>query len=157
KPVSDVARLRAELRGEIRALKTAVAKPAAPDVASQLAAMRAALEKLAPNAKQIDEVDAFLRQRGIEGEVAEAIGQMLRGSTDEAPIADRFREALADFVRVASWPLATEARKVIALVGPSGVGKTTTVAKLAAHAKMDGKSVTLVACDTFRVGAIDAI
>jgi flagellar biosynthesis protein FlhF len=41
---------------------------------------------------------------------------------------------------------------MIALVGPSGVGKTTTAAKLAAKARMAGKSVTLVACDTYRVG-----
>src|SRR5262245_44769725 len=37
RPLTDVTKLRAELRGEIRALKSAVCRPQAPDVASQLA------------------------------------------------------------------------------------------------------------------------
>jgi flagellar biosynthesis protein FlhF len=44
---------------------------------------------------------------------------------------------------------------VIALVGPTGVGKTTTIAKLAANAKLlDHRTVSLISADTFRVGAI---
>jgi flagellar biosynthesis protein FlhF len=43
----------------------------------------------------------------------------------------------------------------VALVGPTGAGKTTTLAKLAARAKLDGKTATLVTCDTFRVGGIE--
>jgi flagellar biosynthesis protein FlhF len=35
------------------------------------------------------------------------------------------------------------------------VGKTTTLAKLATRAKMEKKSVTLVTCDTFRVGGVE--
>lgn len=48
--------------------------------------------------------------------------------------------------------------KVVALVGPTGVGKTTTLAKLAAHfALTEGKRVALVTIDTFRVGAVDQL
>ena len=44
---------------------------------------------------------------------------------------------------------------VIALLGPTGVGKTTTVAKLAARAAMDfgSEDIALVTTDTFRIGA----
>ncbi len=44
---------------------------------------------------------------------------------------------------------------VIALLGPTGVGKTTTVAKLAARAAMDfgAEDIALVTTDTFRIGA----
>ncbi|MGL5291977.1 MAG: flagellar biosynthesis protein FlhF [Vibrionaceae bacterium] len=44
---------------------------------------------------------------------------------------------------------------VIALLGPTGVGKTTTIAKLAARAAMDfgADDVALVTTDTFRIGA----
>lgn len=48
--------------------------------------------------------------------------------------------------------------RVVAFVGPTGVGKTTTVAKLAAHfALREGKRVALVTIDTFRVGAVDQL
>jgi flagellar biosynthesis protein FlhF len=47
---------------------------------------------------------------------------------------------------------------VIALVGPTGVGKTTTIAKLATKFKLQqGRSVALITADTFRVAAVDQL
>ena len=47
-------------------------------------------------------------------------------------------------------------KRVIALCGPTGVGKTTTIAKLAAHAALlDRKSVAIVTLDGFRIGGED--
>ncbi|WP_336045846.1 signal recognition particle-docking protein FtsY [Solibacillus ferritrahens] len=46
---------------------------------------------------------------------------------------------------------------VILFVGVNGVGKTTTIGKLAHRLKSDGKSVMLAAGDTFRAGAIDQL
>ncbi len=46
----------------------------------------------------------------------------------------------------------------VALVGPTGVGKTTTVAKLAATYKLrQGRKVGLVTCDTYRIAAVDQL
>lgn len=50
------------------------------------------------------------------------------------------------------WPLA-----VILIVGVNGSGKTTSIAKLAKHLKRQGRSVMLVAGDTFRAAAIDQL
>lgn len=46
---------------------------------------------------------------------------------------------------------------VIMVVGVNGVGKTTTIGKLAHHYKAGGKKVVLGAADTFRAGAIDQL
>ena len=46
---------------------------------------------------------------------------------------------------------------VIMVVGVNGVGKTTTIGKLAAQFKKEGKSVVLGAADTFRAAAIDQL
>lgn len=46
---------------------------------------------------------------------------------------------------------------VILLVGVNGVGKTTTIGKLAHKMKQEGKSVVLAAGDTFRAGAIEQL
>jgi flagellar biosynthesis protein FlhF len=49
-------------------------------------------------------------------------------------------------------------RRVIALVGPTGVGKTTTVAKLAANFKLvNGLRVGLVTVDTYRIAAVEQL
>ncbi len=48
--------------------------------------------------------------------------------------------------------------KVIAFIGPTGVGKTTTIAKLAANFKLrEGKSVGLITIDTYRIAAVDQL
>lgn len=46
---------------------------------------------------------------------------------------------------------------VILVVGVNGVGKTTTIAKLAYKYKMEGKKVMLIAGDTFRAGAVEQL
>ena len=43
------------------------------------------------------------------------------------------------------------------IVGVNGVGKTTTIGKLATHFSSDGKKVVIAACDTFRAAAIEQI
>jgi flagellar biosynthesis protein FlhF len=49
-------------------------------------------------------------------------------------------------------------RRVVALVGPTGVGKTTTVAKLAANFKLaQGVRVGLVTVDTYRIAAVEQL
>lgn len=48
--------------------------------------------------------------------------------------------------------------KIIAFVGPTGVGKTTTLAKLATKAKlMRGKKVAIISADTFRIAAVEQL
>ncbi len=52
---------------------------------------------------------------------------------------------------------AKEGPTVILFVGVNGVGKTTTIGKLASKLKNSGKSVLMVAGDTFRAGAVEQI
>lgn len=49
------------------------------------------------------------------------------------------------------------APSVILVIGVNGVGKTTSIGKLAAHYKAQGKKVLLAAADTFRAAAIDQL
>ena len=50
-----------------------------------------------------------------------------------------------------------EGPTVVLFVGVNGVGKTTTIGKIASKLKRDGKKVMLVAGDTFRAGAIEQL
>lgn len=74
-------------------------------------------------------------------------------------LAKALRIAVAQSLSVAP-PIAglPGARRVVALVGPTGVGKTTTVAKLAANAKLSlGLRVGLVTVDTYRIAAVEQL
>ena len=62
--------------------------------------------------------------------------------------------------RMTEAPARKAGRKgyVVSLVGPTGVGKTTTVAKLASIGKLvRGEKVALITADTYRIGAIDQL
>ncbi len=77
-----------------------------------------------------------------------------RGSADLASvlrdeIAEILRDGLDDDLRAADSGLT-----VYLIVGVNGVGKTTSVAKLAHHLIGEGKSVMVAAADTFRAGAV---
>ncbi|WP_184311029.1 flagellar biosynthesis protein FlhF [Anaerosolibacter carboniphilus] len=53
---------------------------------------------------------------------------------------------------------AKDQQKIIVLIGPTGVGKTTTLAKLAAKLSINGrKSVGVITADTYRIAAVDQL
>jgi flagellar biosynthesis protein FlhF len=70
---------------------------------------------------------------------------------------DAVEAQMANDIRVADplWHSRSEGRQVAVFVGPTGVGKTTTVAKVAAFAKTVGhKRVGIIAADAYRFGAV---
>ncbi|WP_251358663.1 signal recognition particle-docking protein FtsY [Kangiella sp. TOML190] len=71
---------------------------------------------------------------------------------------DRLRELLFEIVAPCSAPLEiTQKPFVILMVGVNGVGKTTTIGKLAKKFQNEGKSVMLAAGDTFRAAAVEQL
>lgn len=78
--------------------------------------------------------------------------------------ADGLREALREEVRrivagegAADLAAAPGPPTVYLMVGVNGVGKTTSVAKLAHHLRREGRSVMVAAADTFRAGAVEQL
>ena len=72
----------------------------------------------------------------------------------------RFERYLAGMIRSAPGISISEGRKptVVMLIGPTGVGKTTTIAKIASHfSLMEHRRVAIVTADTYRLGATDQI
>ena len=65
---------------------------------------------------------------------------------------------LTEFLEVGETALHLETRPSVALfIGVNGVGKTTTIGKLSAHLKGEGKRVLMAAADTFRAAAADQL
>ncbi len=77
---------------------------------------------------------------------------------DDAALMDKLSEKLESFFMF-SGPIETNNfSKVIFFVGPTGVGKTTTIAKIAAFFTLNmKKKVTLVSIDTFRIAAVEQL
>jgi flagellar biosynthesis protein FlhF len=77
----------------------------------------------------------------------------------EQTIKGRLGETLGRLIKFAgTLKLKKNSPRIIALVGPTGVGKTTTTAKLAAmYALNRGNKVALITMDIFRVGAVEQL
>ena len=84
------------------------------------------------------------------------VSQKMLGRADE--VKDALRDILAEKLDVGdpSMDLSTQP-SVVLIIGVNGVGKTTSIGKLAARYKSEGKKVLLCAGDTFRAAAADQL
>lgn len=84
------------------------------------------------------------------------VSQKLLGRADE--VKDALRDILAEKLDVGdpSMDLSTQP-SVVLIIGVNGVGKTTSIGKLANRLKAEGKKVLLCAADTFRAAAADQL
>ncbi len=112
-----------------------------------------------------DPVVQLLRSRGINQQVAELVSRFTRDSSGASAASSRFdlntvlTDALAKLFTVSN-PLAArpERQKRICLIGPTGVGKTTTIAKLAAgYLNTFPGKVALITIDTYRIAAVEQL
>ena len=81
-----------------------------------------------------------------------------RGLSTTQEAKDCLKEILKDMLNVGSTELnLSTSPAVILVIGVNGVGKTTTIGKIATQLGKQGKQVTLVAGDTFRAAAADQL
>jgi flagellar biosynthesis protein FlhF len=172
--LSEMDSIRVEVRNEVRALRSMIARTQVAQSSSEDRALEATRRELEAELAELAELIGDLRSEherdipaqlkrllasaGIEGNTARMLARRVRERGDGRAVPESFRAALLESLRVGAWPLESRERSLVALVGPTGVGKTTTAAKLAAHARLDlGKSVALIGCDGFRVGAVEQL
>lgn len=111
-----------------------------------------------------DELEEILIQSDVGAETALKLVEDLRGLVKARKIGDpaELKPLLKELVRGVLGqepaPMADGGDPTVVLVvGVNGVGKTTTIGKLAHNLRQDGKKVILAAADTFRAAAIDQL
>ena len=80
-----------------------------------------------------------------------------RGITDPSMIYGLLAEVITEMLQGGQALQMNTKPSVILVIGVNGVGKTTTIGKMAARFVKEGKRVTLAAADTFRAAAIDQL
>lgn len=109
-----------------------------------------------------DELEMALISSDIGAETVEKLMDDLRDVIDEkrirntAEVKDELKSLMVDILDENSVP-EYEYPLVLLVAGVNGVGKTTAIGKLAKKFKNEGKSVTIVAADTFRAAAADQL
>lgn len=142
---------------------TAVANPA------RMASTAAPIAPTRKRAPALERARALLMEQEFDAELAERItldaARRFEGQPD--PSDESVRAALLERIAAILPSDLGDAFEVepgkhgprrIALIGPTGVGKTTTLAKIAAHLKLKrGLRVGIVAADTYRIAAVDQL
>lgn len=115
----------------------------------------------APGADTVDRLTESLMRHGVPGHVAE---RLLSGAakaqvrtTDPIVSLAAALDTVFAFAPMALPEAARRGGRPIMLVGPPAIGKTVTVAKLAARAVLARKPLLLVTMDTRRAGAVDQL
>jgi len=113
----------------------------------------------------LDELETCLITADVGIATATELVERLRARTARREFADvgallaALRSELVERLRTVEKPLHVEGHKpfVLLMVGVNGVGKTTTIGKLAHRYKREGRNVVLAAGDTFRAAAVEQL
>ena len=124
------------------------------------------LGKKAIDDELLEEIETQLLVADIGVDATSDIIDELTDKVERKQLADSgalygaLQDSLKDILRKVEQPLAIDGSAkpyIILVVGVNGVGKTTTIGKLAHRFKAEGKSVMLAAGDTFRAAAIEQL
>ena len=159
---------------EVRALRESFGSlderlgPSAPELRADLAQIRTLLASLVgegkltpdPQGASAQRLFYFLLSRGIDESLARSLVQRVVARIDSGALGDldRLKLNLAAEMRadLARAERGAPPARVQMFVGPSGVGKTTTIAKLAARAARSAPgSVLIVTTDAYRIAAVE--
>lgn len=117
-----------------------------------------------PDEETIDELEEVLISSDIGMQTTMNITDELRSRirADYLNTAEEFKDALQEIItgmldKGDDLKLSDSTPLIIMCIGVNGVGKTTSIAKLAYKFKIEGKSVLLIAADTFRAAAAEQI
>ena len=118
--------------------------------------IRASLSKLLVAEPDWGELEASL----LAADTGVPTARALLAAVRAAPAGDAvgvLRSAVIELLQEDAAAEPTNDAAIILLVGVNGAGKTTSAAKLAAHARVAGATPLLVAADTFRAAAIEQL
>lgn len=115
--------------------------------------------------KELLEFRVVLRDNDYDDKDCDEMLSTVKNSISRDDLKDKYKiqKSLKDLVRskiVTSGPIQINAgkKKVLMFVGPTGVGKTTSLAKLGANfALRDGRKVAFVTIDTYRIAATEQL
>jgi flagellar biosynthesis protein FlhF len=181
-PIEEIQKVAERFEARAREKRTPApgTPPAAPE-RTNIAALTTEMEDMRGTLHTIAEHLKYSRMPALPDFLQRAYVTLVQHDVDEQLAADVVQEVYAHFPKeqlgnkqlmetellsamkekfATAVPSKRGKRKsrVVALIGPTGVGKTTTIAKLAALSKLiDHQDVGLISTDTYRIGAIEQL
>ncbi len=153
-----------ELKAQVSDL-TQLVEGVVKTMAEKQATDQTATEETAEKVTEVEQsVIAKLRSENVNQAVLDEITKRVSALlgedvVDEAAYAEQVKLIVRDMIGIAyNIENIENRRQIYYFVGPTGVGKTTTLAKIAAKLSLvDGKKVALITADTYRIAAVDQL
>ena len=146
------------------------AKSAEPEWKQELAEMRSLLERALHESRQeTHDFASAAVEKLLQADVLQPVAESLvrqdpilyqwKGTLTEPAFTERLERLVEQGLgKVSGVTLNGSAPHIVALLGPTGVGKTTTIAKLAAYFSLQkGMRVSLITADTYRISAVEQL
>ena len=137
------------------------------ELQNELAQMKAMLVQVVSKEKTPEDemsLQQVLKQQEVESDIIDDVvlqlpAEAILADKDTSLALDGLTKYLADNVQMADGlELKSRKRKIAALLGPTGVGKTTTLAKIAAQCVLEkGISTAFITADTYRISAVEQL
>ncbi|KOR25878.1 flagellar biosynthesis protein FlhF [Clostridium sp. FAM 1755] len=124
----------------------------------EIRGLKTIVENMGKNQKSNKDEDSslmkFFKDMDLEEELIENIIKKVRNLEDNIDEREKIKRVIEDNIEIKL----NSVGKITVLVGPTGVGKTTTIAKLAGKlALIDKKKVGFITIDTYRIGAVEQL
>lgn len=105
----------------------------------------------------IENLEDILLESDINNEIViEIINKLTKEKNkNEKTIFEKLKELLSDYINIKKFTLENNKLNILLIVGINGIGKTSSIAKLANKLKNEGKNILISAADTFRAAAIE--
>ncbi|WP_215539107.1 signal recognition particle-docking protein FtsY [Borreliella bavariensis] len=105
----------------------------------------------------IENLEDILLESDINNEIViEIINKLTKEKNkNEKTIIEKLKELLSDYINIKKFTLENNKLNILLIVGINGIGKTSSIAKLANKLKNEGKNILISAADTFRAAAIE--
>lgn len=124
------------------------------------------LGKKTIDASLLEDIESQLLSADVGIEATDQVVENLKSKLSRSQLAqpqeflEGLKSELFDLIEPCNKPLVLQSERapfVLLMVGVNGVGKTTTIGKLAKRFQAEGKSVMLAAGDTFRAAAVEQL
>ncbi|GAB1536339.1 flagellar biosynthesis protein FlhF [Geovibrio sp. ADMFC3] len=134
------------------------------EIKKQMLEMKSALTEniVVDLPEQLKEFYSLMVKNGVDDVIAykflKRIEKRATAGLTKSQIRNLIVQLLGDLIPIEKDYFSSLNRKIVAFVGPTGVGKTTTVAKIAANLSLKlKKRVSLITIDNFRIGAVEQL
>jgi flagellar biosynthesis protein FlhF len=129
-------------------------KSSLENITKMISDLQSSSKSITHYGKETNELETLLKSTDLNKQIIKSVLSEIKNHTENLDEKIKLKKTIEKRIQISE----NKFEKIMVLVGPTGVGKTTTIAKLAGKlALIDKKKVGLITIDTYRIGAVEQL